>query len=105
LDGGLCHTVGTDAGHSDIVGGAAADGDDASPIAQLPRRRLNADKGCANVHRYELFESFEREAIQRRRPQNAGIVHEDVETAECLRPALHDLLQFGGRTAVRPERQ
>src|SRR3984893_18128600 len=89
LDRSLCGRVGHEAGRRATLPSGRADRDDATAALHVLERRLRRDEYAADVDVNQAVQLLQRGLLEPLGNSRAGIVHKDVEPAEC-RHSLFD---------------
>src|SRR6202166_2389359 len=89
LDRSLCGRVGHKAGRQCTLAYGRADRDDATAALHVLERRLRRDEYAADVDVNQAVQLLQRGLLEPLGNSRAGIVHKDVEPAEC-RHSLFD---------------
>ena len=98
---GLRHRVGRDAGEGDTIANIRAYGDDAAAGLQMWNGSLGGEQGRAHVHVQQRVDVVQARVHERAHARDAGVVHEDVETAERLYGLFDGALHGSRICAVR----
>src|SRR5882762_11838454 len=83
LDRSLCGRIGHEAGRQGTLTYGRTDHDDATTAPHVLQRRLRRDEYTADVDVNQAVQLLQRGLLESLRNGRAGIVHKDVELAEC----------------------
>src|SRR6266478_1800326 len=83
LYGSLRGRVSHKPGHNDMLAQGRTNRDDATAALHVLQRRLRRDEYAADVNVEHAIHFFQRRFLKRFRNGRAGIVYQDVESAEC----------------------